>query len=129
MGLFSKKVNKAEKEQLINGFLISEFESHFVNELSDDEFEKEFISASDAIKPFLTSIDKSTVQELADTLRSVSPENFPSLLGYSMALCWMRFISVSQNEKYRHLMQEDPLNTINTLLEVILNQIKGLLKR
>jgi hypothetical protein len=74
-------------------------------------------------------MDKTTMQELTDTLYAISPENYKVLLGYSIVLCWNRLLSVGQNAKYSHLVQEDALNTLNTLLDAIHSQIKDLLEQ
>ena len=131
MGLFSglsgKKDNKPENVHIVIGFLIDEIESTYTNKMSVEELDEVILSSYTQIKPFLESMDKTMLQELANTLYSVSPEKYELLSTCSIALCWNRLLSVMNNEKHKHLVEEDALNTLNTLLAVIHEEIKQLI--
>ncbi len=124
--LFGNNDASEKNTQMVRNLLTKEIESNYTNKMTTTEFNDIVSSLADGMKVMLNGMDKKLIQELTNTLSSISKEDYDELFELSLALCRSRLLVLHKNAEYSHLVEKDILGTANSLLNVIHHEIKNI---
>ncbi|MEZ9576237.1 MULTISPECIES: hypothetical protein [unclassified Vibrio] len=131
MGLFSmfkRKKNNPELESIVVGWFRTETSKLLGLEANTKEYNDACQSAGETLQATLLPVlDKQLMQDVADTLSSISSDRFNEMFGEYMILLFVRFSVISKEILNGRVNAEEA--TPNILAGVLHDQLKNLIKQ
>ncbi|MBB1344304.1 hypothetical protein H5158_22200 [Pseudoalteromonas sp. SR45-6] len=127
MGLFSRNKKQKDLDNIVMGFLRTEASKLLGIKPNSNEYTEAMSSAAEPIQTtFLPNLNKSILEDVANTFSSISQERVNELFGEYIFLLFVRFSAISQYVAAGKVKAEEA--TPDILANVIHDQIKALLK-
>lgn len=131
MGLFSmfkRKQNNPELESIVVGWFRTETSKLLGLEANTKEYDDACQSAGETLQATLLPVlDKQLMQDVADTLSSISSDRFNEMFGEYMILLFVRFSVISKEILSGKVNAEEA--TPNILAGVLHYQLRHLIKQ
>lgn len=131
MGLFSmfkRKQNNPELESIVVGWFRTETSKLLGLEANTKEYNDACQSAGKTLQATLLPVlDKQLMQDVVDTLSSISSDRFNEMFGEYMILLFVRFSVISKEILSGRVNAEEA--TPNILAGVLHDQLKNLIKQ
>ncbi|QQN49112.1 hypothetical protein [Stutzerimonas balearica] len=131
MGLFNmfkRKQNNPELENIVVGWFRTETSKLLGLEANTKEYNDACQSAGETLQATLLPVlDKQLMQDVADTLSSISSDRFNEIFGEYMILLFVRFSVISKEIVSGRVNAEEA--TPNILAGVLHDQLKNLIKQ
>jgi hypothetical protein len=126
--MFKSNKNNSNLENIVPGWFRLETSRLLGMEPNTKEFNDACLSAGEALQTMLLpALDKKILQDVANTLASVSPERIEEMFGEYMILIFVRFGVVSKEILTGKIRAEEA--TPNILAGVLHDQLKNLIKQ
>jgi len=125
--MFKSNQNNPNLENIVIGWFRTETSKLLGIEANTKEYDDACQSAGETLQVLLPVLDKELMQDVADTLASISSERFNEMFGEYMILLFVRFGVISKEILTGRVSAEEA--TPNILAGVLHDQLKNLIKQ
>lgn len=126
--MFKSNQNDPNLDNIVVGWLRTETSNLLGIEVNTKEYDDACKSAGEALQEtILPVLDKQLMQDVADTLSSISSERFNEMFGEYMILLFVRFSVISKEILTGKVRAKEA--TPNILAGVLYGQLKNLIKQ
>jgi hypothetical protein len=126
--IFKSNQNNPDLENIVVGWFRTETSKLLGIEANTKEYDEACQSAGETLQvTLLPVLDKQLMQDVADTLASVSSERFNEMFGEYMILLFVRFGVISKEILTGRVSAEEA--TPNIIAAVLHDQLKSLIKQ
>ena len=127
-GIFKRNQNNPELESIVVGWFRTETSKLLGLEANTKEYNDACQSAGETLQTtLLPALDKQLMQDVADTLSSISSDRFNEMFGEYLILLFVRFSVISKEILSGRVNAEEA--TPNIIAGVLHDQLKKLIKQ
>lgn len=127
-GIFKRNQNNPELESIVVGWFRTETSKLLGLEANTKEYNDACQSAGETLQTILLpALDKQLMQDVADTLSSISSDRFNEMFGEYLILLFVRFSVISKEILSGRVNAEEA--TPNIIAGVLHDQLKNLIKQ
>ncbi|WP_432740346.1 hypothetical protein ABXJ76_10220 [Methylobacter sp. G7] len=125
--MFKRNKNDPNLENIVVSWFRTETSNLLGIEANTKEYDNACQSAGETLKVMLPVLDKQLMQDVSDTLASVSSERFHEMFGEYMILLFVRFSVISKEILTGRVSAKEA--TPNILADVLHEQLKHFIKQ